>query len=320
MDPLLEKILILPRELRDTIYLFIIETDSKEQPIDSWPQMSQPWPFIIPFETEGNALWQELQQTFYERTVFHFRMEPDVDFRSVRLPSAAGNPRGLARYPCLVRGMANRFGFYRRPNWYSRIMRATVSVKLPSACTSAAPGRDGGAGGGALLSIPGRDLACKSGPHYVAVAKAAWLLQHAVSLQELTVEVTVQDPPESRRTGSTNSRPEEWVGLMEPFLVFKRVMKMASMYRKSSSSTAGIIFANDDWCSDFHIGYNRSESVIRRCPDPNFELLPGNHWGSYVCIEGSCPCGRSFEDTSSQNWAAENETEYVSPWSGVDGR
>ena len=305
MDPLVERILKLPRELRDSIYLFIIEPDPNPHPAFGWPQMSQPWPFIVPFETEGNALWQELQDAFYERTVFHFTMEPDVDFRSVRLPRADG-PRGLARHPCRVGGMPNRFDFYRRPNWYSRVRRATVTVTVPSACTSAPAAAGGGAP--ALLRIPGRDLACKSGPHYVAVAKAAWLLQHAVSLRELTVEVTVRDPAQSRRgSRSFADRPEEWWGLMEPFLVFKNAVKMANMYRKTKSSTAGLIFANEDWCSDFHVGHNRSTSVVRRCTDPNFELLPGNHWGSYVSIEGACPCGRSSGDTSSRDEKVEAE-------------
>jgi hypothetical protein len=306
MDPLIEKTLALPRELRDMIYLFIIEPETNSQPTNSWPLMSQPWPFIVPFETEGNMLWQELQHTFYERTHFHFDMEPNVDFRSVSLP--ADDPRGLTHYPCRVSGMPSRFGFYRRPCWYARITRATVAVKLPSTCTSA----PSGARGPALRRIPGRDLACKAGPHYVAVAKVAWLLQHAVSLRELKVEVTVRDPPERSGNQPTSDGADEWRGLMEPFIIFKDAMKMATLYRKTSSSTVGIIFDNGSWCSDFHMGPNRSNSVIRRCLDPNFELLPGNHWGSYICVDGACPCGRGFEDISSQNETAEEETEHIS--------
>jgi hypothetical protein len=280
--------------------------------------MSHPWPFIVPFESDGNLFWQELQDTYYSRARFDFSMEPDVDFRSVRLPdarAAADGPRALARFLCRVSGMPSRFDFYRRSNWFSRVERANVDVTVPSVCTNG-PAAEGGKA--ALLTIPGRDLACKSGPHYVAVAKAAWLLAHAVSLRELTLRVTVQGPQELGSDSPVfGERPEKWWGLMEPFVGFKSVVRLAVMYRNTRTSTAGLIYANDEWCSDFHVGYSRSSSVVRRCPDPTFEPLPGNHWGSYVSIGGVCPCGRSFEDLSSHDGKAEDDTP---PRSSIEDR
>jgi hypothetical protein len=321
MDPLVERVLRLPRELRDTIYFFIIEPDraAPGAPALGWPEMSHPWPFIVPFEPDGNALWQELQDAFYARTVFYFVAEPDAGFRNVRLPRATdggsdggggGGGGGIVRHPCRVGGMPNRFDFYRRPNWFSRIVHAKVAVTVPSLACAATdpPGSDSEAredAAPALLRIPGRDLACKSGPHYVAVAKAAWLMQHAVSLRDLTVSVTVLDPAEPARRWPRPppiERAEEWWGLVEPFVIFKHAVKLVCVYRKTKSTTVGIIFSTEDWCSDFHVGYNRPTSVIRRCPDPIFELLPGNHWGSYISIEGACPCGRSYKEISSPTW------------------
>jgi len=253
-------------------------------------------------------LWQELQYVFYERTMFYFNIEPDVNFHSVRLPHAE-NPRGLTRYPCRVNGIPNRFDFYRRQNWFSRIMRANITVALPSTCTSA----PSVVGGETLQTIPGRDLACKSGPHYVAVAKVAWLLQHATSLQELMVRVTVRDSSDSRRrTQPINPQPEGWWGVLEPFHRFKNIIKEIELIHITDTSTIRLRFQNQEWCLDFHVGDNKSTSIIRRCPDPNFEPLPGNHWGSYNCVAGACPCGCSFEDSSSEDGEAEEESENIS--------
>ena len=46
----------------DAVVLVVpLFVDDEARPDFGWPQMSRPWPFVVPFETEGNALWQELE-------------------------------------------------------------------------------------------------------------------------------------------------------------------------------------------------------------------------------------------------------------------
>jgi hypothetical protein len=268
---ILRRIESLPFKLRTKIYNHVVGP-AERTTHHGWHVMSRPWPFHTFIEGTGNWVWEELQDNFFSHTAFAFVLTPDINFDYLRvLRSKHQDPDNTVHtdrepVPVNVAGIPSSPSIYSHDSWLGRVKHLHVDLHIQDLSNFHSIHYQATKSESELLQT------CKTSGYYVAVAKVAWLLRFARSLQDLHITVVVKD---GEKLDYTNIDCPTWWSFLKPL---KSIPGIKSIHFMNDSMTPR------NW-SVFEPPPPTHDGMVL-CPEPRFGGAIAENWGAYEGPQG----------------------------------